>query len=150
MADLKRFTLTRDTFEPERTFGRLTAGAQWIAETLEPGDADVDHPRIPAGFYHCVRHGWEPGATVRFKRTWALVGSSVSHQVQLGVPRSTSLFHDGARDEHTHGCVLLGSVRGISRGEPGLLEKVEGEALDRLRAAANGHEFYLTILEGSR
>jgi hypothetical protein len=66
-----------------------------------------------------------------------------------GVSRFAVLLHDGARDEHTLGCILLGSRRGISRGEPGLLEDVEGEAMERLRLIVGCDRFYLTIKEGA-
>lgn len=144
----KRLLLKRDQPEAERCFGSLFYRSSWLAETMEPGDADVKAPRVRPDFYHCVPHGWEPNATVRFKRTWALVGSDVSHQAEAGVPRAAILLHDGTRDEHTLGCILVGSRRGISRGEPALLEDVNGEAMERLRDLIGNNDFYLTIMGG--
>lgn len=144
-----RLTLKRDRIEDERSMGVLfnSKNHAWVAETMEPGDADVKAPRLPPGFYHCVPHGWEPKTNLRFKQTWALVGANVSAQPEYGVPRSAVLFHDGTRDEHTLGCILTGSSRGVSKGEPALLENVNGEAMERLRDLIGNNDFYLTIVE---
>lgn len=143
----KRLLIKRDKPEAERCFGSLFWKSSWLAETMEPGDADVKFQRLPPGFYHCVPHGWEPATTLRFKRTWALVGANVSAQPETGVQRAACVFHDGTRDEHTLGCVLMGSRRGVSRGEPALLESIEGEAMERLRDLIGHNDFYLTIME---
>lgn len=147
----KRLLIKRDKAQPERCFGTLLYRGGWVAETMEPGDADVRADgvpmRLPPGFYHCVPHGWDPGTSLRFKKTWALVGANVAAQKEPGVDRDAVLFHDGTRDEHTIGCVLVGSWRGESKGEPALLEKAQGEAMERLRDIVGHNDFYLIIME---
>lgn len=148
---MPRLTLLRDAPGHERTLGALLHGQLVIAQTMEPGDADVRADGVPMrvrpGWYRCEPHGWGAEA-VRFKRTWALVGHDVSHFPEPGVARSAVLLHDGTRDEHTLGCILVGSRRGVSRGEPGLLEDVEGEAMDRLRDLIGNAPFGLSIIGG--
>lgn len=146
-----RLTLLRDAPGPDRTFGVLMNGQMALCQTMEPGDADVRADGVPMrvkpGWYRCESHGWGPEA-VRFKQTWALVGHDVSHFPEPGVARSAVLIHDGTRDEHTIGCILVGTRRGVSRGEPALLEDVEGEAMNKLRNLIGNAPFGLSIVGG--
>lgn len=147
MGNLIRFKLKRDKADAERCFGKLYLYGKLICETMEPGDEDVKAPRLPAGFYHCTPHGWEAKTKLTYKKTWALNGLDVSRQPEIGVKRAAVLFHSGARDEHTLGCILTGVGRGESKGEPGLLNAYIGEAMDRLRKIVGNNAFYLTIEE---
>ncbi len=148
MYDLyKRLLLVRDAPDVEHTYGVLSVGKKIVCQTMEPGTNDVSAPRVPAGFYFCVPHGWEPNSSFRYKRTWALIGEIVSHQPMPGVPRAAVLFHSGARDEHTLGCVLTGVSRGLSRGGPGLINSYVGEAMDVMRKIIGESPFFLTIKE---
>jgi hypothetical protein len=140
----KRLVLLRQKPEAERTFGTLMWGMSFLAHTLEPGDADVDHPRLPAGFYEAVPHGWD-GESVRFKKTWALVGANVSAQPEPGIPRAAVLIHPMNTDEQTLGCIGVGMRRGEIRGEPAILDS--RVAMDALRDLIGHDPFYLTIVE---
>ncbi len=144
---LQRLMLVRDIPDVEHTYGRLLVGTKTICQTMEPGTNDLDWPRLPAGFYLCEPHGWEPNSTFTYKRTWALIGENVSHQFKYGIPRAAVLFHSGARDEHTRGCVLTGVSRGLSRGEPGLINSYIGEAMDVMSKIIGESPFFLTIKE---
>ncbi len=147
--------LIREKPEDERTMGVLTMKGQVLTQTMEPGFADLEFPRVPAGFYVCEPHGWEPETQLRFKKTWALVGQGVVHQaeqfstwiqpVSPGDPRIACLLHGGVRDEHTRGCILQGLSRGITMGEKSLLRYPE--AMDLLRNRIGNRHWYLSILE---
>lgn len=147
MDNLQRLVLKRDKPNNEYTYGKLYIGSKLICETMEPGILDVNAPRVKPGFYHCVPHGWEEGTRFKYKKTWALIGQDVSHQPKLGVKRAAILFHSGARDEHTLGCVLTGVSRGTSNGEPSLVNAYIGEAMDKMRDIIGNRQFYLTIEE---
>jgi len=142
----KRLILLREGDEPERTHGRLFIGSNFLCYTMEPGTADRGHLRVEPGFYFCEPHGWEPDSPVRFRQTWALVGDGVSHQPEIGVPRSAVLWHGGVRDEHTTGCILVGALRGFSNGEPALLDSKS--AMERMRDLIGHNEFCVTIMKG--
>lgn len=145
----KRALVVRDTYDDERTLGQLFYEGKKIGETMEPGDKDPF--RLRAGFYFCTPHGWEEGSPRRFKRTWALIGDDVSHDPEPGIGHSAVLFHSGVRDEHTMGCILVATRRGISKDEPAILDAVQGETMDRLRRAVGGaRQFFLTIKDGNR
>lgn len=158
MSEPKRFTLVRDPRGVDRTFGHwmLDDPWTWLFETLEPGGADIRHPLMPPGFKILVPHGWEPGATVKYTRTWAVVGASTSAQplggseaagALRGVPHSAALLHPGNLDDHTLMCILPGLSRGMLSNEPAVLSS--GPALDKLRETIGGpHVAYLRILEG--
>ena len=140
---MKRLTLIRKWYEAERTLGELHIGSEFIAFTMEPGNADTDHPRVPVGFYHLVRHD---DHAFRWKDTWALVGRDVSHQPEPDVPRFAVLFHPGNTDEQTEGCILLGKTIGRIRDETATV--ASGDALDVLRSILGEAEAYLTIKGG--
>jgi len=140
-----RLTLLRDNAGDERTFGALFDGTMIVCQTLEPGDKDVDHPRVPPGFYVCEPHGWAKDTTLTKKRTWALIGRTVSHQPEPGVPRAACLLHAGNRDSDSLGCILVGVLRGTIDGEPVILNSQE--AMSRLRELIGQNTFYLTIVE---
>ena len=83
------------------TFGSLRRDGRLLCQTLERPD-EGNKPRIssiPAGRYKCVRHGWEPNSTVKFKNVWRL----------LDVPgREAILIHAGNTIRDTEGCILVG------------------------------------------
>lgn len=146
MARLKRLILIREKPEAERCFGHLHWGAQLLCHTLEPGDADVDAPRVKPGWYRCEPHGWEPESTVKYRKTWALVGHDVSHQPEPGVARSAILLHAGNIDDHTKGCILVGMSKGDLLGEAAVLRSKE--AMANLRDLIGPSPFGLSIMEG--
>lgn len=141
----KRLDLWREKPESDWTIGRLVCGTADLGPTLEPGYDDRTKPRVPSGFYHCTPHGWEPGTTLSFKQTWALNGWDVARQPEKGVPRSAVVFHGGARDEHTAGCILRGAT--IARGGAEPVLSGSGEAMDRMRELIGNRDFYLRIHE---
>ena len=138
---MMRLILRRRWYDGDRTEGELFHDGLRIAYTLEPGWADLDAPKVPSGFYHCVRHG-----SRKFGQTWAFEGETVTHWATIGIPRSAVLFHRGNVDEETEGCVLVGLKRGELNGEPAVLQS--REAMAALRDLIGDHEFYLTILGG--
>jgi len=113
-----RLLLTRDLPQAERTFGVLTnqITGDVIAQTLEPGTADRDFPRVPTGFYGFERH-----ESVKYGRTVALVGAEVSHYTTPGIDRSAVLIHAGNVDRETRGCIIVAERRGDLLGEPAVL-----------------------------
>lgn len=143
---MKRLLLIREKPGHERTFGALHYGTMIVSHTMEPGTGDHSAPRVSAGFYLCEPHGWEPGAPVKFRSTWALVGHDVSHFPEPGVARSAVLIHAGNRVEQTLGCILVGKRRGELGGEPAILES--REAMSELRSLIGNNRFGLTIMEG--
>lgn len=87
---------------------------------------------IPAGTYHCIPHGWEPGNPNGFEKTrvWEVTN----------VPRRTAiLFHEGNTDVDTRGCILVG--RGVMQNR--LMNSVD--ALNLLRSAIGANGFDLQI-----
>lgn len=143
---LTRLTLLRDKPEAERTMGILLLGTSLVCQTMEPGDADLEAPRVAPGFYILERHGWEPDSGARFSNTWALVGHDVSHFPEPGVRRSAILLHAGNLDEHTRGCILVGMARDRMGDEPALLRS--RDAMDRLRDLIGTKPAAITIMEG--
>ena len=139
---MKRLTLTRRWYEPDRTIGELHCEGEFVAFTMEPGSADTDFPRVPVGFYHLVRHD---GPSFKFKNTWALVGRDVSHQPRAGL-RSAVLFHAGNWDEQTLGCILLGGSIGRLKDETAMLDSLD--AMHRLRSFLGTNDGYLTVKGG--
>lgn len=146
MTRRKRLLLKREDPGKDRTFGSLFFGSNWVCETMEPGDADVDHPRVDPGLYVLDPHGWEPSSVLRFRQTWALVGRDVAHQRTDGIARSAVLFHAGNRDEDTLGCILVGLTRGMLEGEPALLRS--REAMVKMRDLIGPNMAELVIMGG--
>jgi len=142
---MKRLTLKRRWYDADRTLGVLTYGKDFAAFTMEPGRWDLHATRAPTGFYLLERHGWEPDSTLKFKRTWALVGRDVSHQAEEGVQRSAILIHAGNLDEETKGCIMLGTHIGWMSKEPALMES--RLAIQSLRSFL-GEADALLVIEG--
>ena len=139
---MKRLTLKRRWYDEDRTIGELYDGQEFVAFTMEPGDGDREHPRVPPGFYDLERHGWA-GEAVKYERTWALVGHGVSHQREPGISRCAVLFHAGNRDEDTLGCIIPGMTIGRLGGEPAVLNS--REAMMRLRVHLGDLDGFLVI-----
>ena len=139
---MKRLTLTRRWYEPDRTIGELHCEDEFVAFTMEPGGADTDAPRVAVGFYFLQRHD-APG--LKFRDTWALVGRDVSHEPRAGM-RSAVLFHAGNWDEQTLGCILLGGSIGRLKGETAMLDSLD--AMHRLRQFLGTDDGYLTVKGG--
>lgn len=120
-----------------------------IGVTMEPGLDDRDFPRLPAGFYHCTPHGWEPDSQRRLKRTWAMNGADASQDLRekglLYVSRIGCAFHGGADDEDSKGCTMRGES--IDRSGPRPLLIGSGTAMERMRSLIGNRDFYLTIHE---
>ena len=144
-SQVKRFLLIREKSDGERTFGALYDKGKFVCHTMEPGDDDIEAPRVNPGFYALEPHGWKDGDPVKYKKTWALVGDGVSHWPE-GEGRSAVLFHAGNWDEQTRGCVLVGLDRGEMRGEPALLNS--GAAMSQLRAIIGGPYYAGLIIRG--
>lgn len=138
-----RYTLIREEPMPEWTMGAMFVGSSFVCHTMEPGLLDVDAPRVAPGFYLLTPHGWEPGTSFKFTKTWALVGQDVSHQPEVSCARCAILIHAGNRDPETRGCILVG----MDRHEAGGLIYRSREAMERLRDLIGGREAYLTIME---
>ena len=113
-----RLLLTRDLPQAERTFGVLTneLTGELIGQTMEPGTVDRDFPRVPTGFYALERHD-----SIRYGRTVAIVGATVSHWITPGIDRSNCLIHAGNVDQDTRGCIIVAERRGDLMGEPAVL-----------------------------
>lgn len=142
---MKRLRLVRAVSGEDRTFGQLYDGPHFVCHTMEPGDSDVQAPRVEPGWYGCEPHGWEPGSGAKFRSTWALVGRDVSHFPEPGVKRSAVLFHAGNLDHETRGCILVGMSVGTLQGEPALFES--RAAMDALRDRIGHERFWLAIEE---
>ena len=139
---MKRLTLTRRWYEPDRTIGELHCENEFVAFTMEPGSEDREAPRVPLGFYHLVYHD---GPSFRFKDTWALAGRDVSPEYVDG-KRYAVLFHAGNKDEETLGCIMLGMSIGRFGGETAMV--ASRAAMDRLRGFLGENDGYLTIKGG--
>lgn len=141
-----RFTIQRDPAEPDRTMGRWVLGSQLWFYTIEPGDADVEFPRISAGTYRARPFEWRANSKAHFPRTWILEGPGVSLTERAGF-RWPILVHWGNVDENTKGCIVIGLARGMLNGEPAVLDSVR--AVNRLRAIVGPRDFFLDIREAA-
>lgn len=141
-----RFVLQREPAQDERTMGTWSLdGARWFY-TIEPGDADIEFPRIGPGLYRARPWEWRPGSAARFPRTWVLEGPGVSFTKRRGF-RWPILVHWGNLDENTKGCIVIGLARGMLKGEPAVLDSVR--AVDRLRRVVGPREFEIEIKEAA-
>jgi len=96
---------------------------------------------IDPGFYHL-----EPFAGVKFKDTFALIGESVSMYPEVGVERSTCVYHGGDTHEDTSGCPLVG----VKFHFNGVTPDIDGgaEAMKILRSVLRtDHTHYVNIVE---
>lgn len=104
--------------------------------TLEDYEEMVDE-----GFYHLVHF-----SGVKYKDTHALIGDDVAMYPELGVSRSTCIFHGGDTHEDTSGCVLVGHRFHFENDTP----NIDGgaDAMVLLRAVlVRDNNHYLTIEE---
>jgi len=91
------------------TFGKLEIDGSSFCVTLElPWFENQNQIScIPVGTYKCKRH-----SSVKFGNVWEI----------CDVPnRDAILIHAGNLPKDTHGCVLVGSVRGLINGEKGII-----------------------------
>ncbi len=140
---MREFVLQREKPDADRTMGRwLFNGALWYY-TIEPGDGDVEHPRIPAGRYVAFPHEWQPGSEANFPRTWKLEGPGL-HRPRV---RTNVLVHWGNLDDDTIGCIVIGLSRGTLKGEPAVLDSKA--AIIDLRKRVGRAEFGLDIREAA-
>ncbi len=116
------------------TFGVLTISGTATCVTLEPYSRDnaKNVSCIPTGQYICKRY-----SSIKHPDTFEITGIE---------GRSYVLFHAGNVDEHTAGCVLLGSEFGALGKDRAILEsgKAFGEFLKYFKGQ---NEFKLTIVE---
>lgn len=141
-----RFTVLRDRPDRDRTMGRWLLGDRVWFHTIEPGESDLDFPRIGPGLYRARPWEWRSGSAARFPRTWVLEGPRVSFTKRAGF-RWPILVHWGNFDEETKGCIVIGMRRGMLRGEPVVLESVR--AVNRLREIVGPRDFEIEIKEAA-
>lgn len=110
------------------TFGLLRAGALQLWTVELPWRANSPGvSRVPAGGYALVPH-----SSPRHPATFALVGRSVSHQPEPGVPRAAVLFHAANCASELRGCIAPGMELGFFGERLGV--RRSREAMDLLRA----------------
>lgn len=104
-----KLTITRTQETAECTFGVLNIDDHYFCVTLELPWLHNQHniSCIPVGAYKGRRH-----SSPKFGEVWEI----------CGVPgRGEILIHVGNLPADTHGCVLVGSVRGIVNGQKGIV-----------------------------
>lgn len=139
-----RFTLTRDLYcedygqslfgdiqGDDNSFSGLTCERNW--NNNERGESCV-----PDGFYYL-----EPHEGVKYKGTYALIGSDVSHYPEQGVARSACVIHWASQGSNLQGCVSIGSkiLRQVS--DVRLQDGLNDTFTDLLKSKKGPH--YLTI-----
>ena len=85
---------------------------------------------VPPGLYDLVPHSSE-----RYPSTWALVGDTVSHYPEPGIPRSTCVLHRASRPNQLKGCLTVCetvSARGTAEGAE--------RAMDDMRLILGRHD----------
>lgn len=92
--------LKRTEFKDDGVFGELLNGYVQVAATLEHSYGDK--PKIPAGFYTCVRGMHELEGMSEPFETFEITGV---------VGHTKLLFHSGNSNADSAGCVLLGKFR---------------------------------------
>jgi len=116
------------------TFGTLKLNKALFCWTLEPRDEENASfiSSIPAQQYECRRY-----SSARYPDTFQI----------MNVPgRELVLFHIGNKDDHTEGCILLGSTLGRLKGDKAILNS--GATFKRFMDALDGvEEFILTVNE---
>lgn len=104
-----KLTLTRTQETANCTFGILQIDGSYFCVTLELPWLNNEHniSCIPLGTYKCQRH-----SSLKFGTVWQI----------MDVPsRDEILIHAGNLPKETHGCVLIGSNRGIVNNEKGII-----------------------------
>jgi len=123
-----------ETHPEEGTFGVMTINGVAACVTLEPYSRDnaSNVSCIPTGQYICKRY-----SSKKHPNTFEITGIQ---------GRSGVLFHAGNIDEHTAGCILLGSEFGILGDDHAILES--GKAFNRfMQHFDDTQQFKLTIVE---
>lgn len=93
--------LTRDTFTPKSTLGRLSDNGEYVCETLE----------LPRG--HCIPPGRYEVIVTHSPRFSELAHRPVDTPRLLNVPGFDGvLIHAGNTPADTKGCILVGRERG--------------------------------------
>ncbi len=77
---------------------------------------------VPAGFYYL-----EPHEGTKYKGTYALIGSEVSHEKTLGVPRYACVAHSAKTGINLQGCFAAGKALRITPGKPGPSQIAAGQ-----------------------
>jgi len=131
-------TLQRRDVGPGGAFSTLTdAEGSILCLTCEHTYRQDDGtwtPKIPPGIYTCRRgtHQLEGGDPFQTFEVTGIDG------------HSGLLFHKGNTEADSHGCILVGMVRGLLDGQPAVLKSAL--AFDRLMAWADqDDEFLLTV-----
>lgn len=104
-----KLTLTRTQETANATFGTLYIDDKYFCVTLELPWLHNQHgiSCITLGAYKCKRH-----SSLKFGQVWQI----------CDVPgRDEILIHAGNLPSDTHGCVLVGSVRGLVNSQRGII-----------------------------
>ena len=105
--NILEFLVVRDTFNDHDTLGKMYVGGMYFGETLEDCDRELEKGGIKVQNETAIGRGTYPlTATLsnRFGRLMPLVED---------VPQFDGVrIHGGNTDKDTHGCILLGRVRG--------------------------------------
>lgn len=91
---------------------------------------------IPAGVYKVVPHGWDTGATVKYKQVWRLLNVA---------GRTGILIHAGNTHKDTEGCLLVGMGLLISQLSSSVTDS--RLAIDYLRREIGELGFTLEIVD---
>ncbi len=129
-------------------FGTLqsSTGPQFITCEREWKDNQPNVSCVPTGFYLL-----EPHDGTKYKNTFALVGSTVSHIGDgASVTRSACVFHKASKGSQLQGCIALGTS--VTLVADSSWAKLSGlghgkEWLASLRSSRQIHPIYLTISE---
>lgn len=118
-----KITIVRTQETANCTFGTLHIDESYFCVTLELPWLNNQHniSCIPVGTYKCNRH-----SSPKFGECWEI----------MDVPgRDEILIHAGNLPADTHGCVLVGSVRGIVNNQKGIVNSKSTlkDLMDRTR-----------------
>lgn len=127
--DLRVWDFGRGLLEP--VFEAVSAERRWA-------DNEPFVSCVPAGFYVL-----EPHNGTKYRDTWALIGDTVSHTSEEGVPRSACVLHWASSGKGLQGCVSAGHELQVSSRAAALEGKAIGAILELLNARRGPH--YLTI-----
>lgn len=135
-----RLNQTRLYQRGEGTYSILTVPTlrpMWVMER-KWRENTPDVSCVPTGFYSLVPHDGE-----KYKDTWALVGATVSHRKEPGIPRSFCVAHWEDDPKFLEGCLSMA----YQLGPDGRLYDSGRNALTDAKCilAANPGPHYLNI-----